>query len=489
MEKKKFLEKQIERYALIPIQVKASIWFTICSVLQKGISIITVPLFTRIMTREQYGYYTTYISWYNVLLVFTSLNLFYGVFNNAMLKYKDDRASYISSMQGLVFTITAAFFVFYLVIQEKANVMLEMSTPLVLMLFLELLLTPSLQFWFAANRFEFKYKNIVAVTIIKSIANPLLGLVLVLISEQKEVARIASIVITEGIVCSIITVIQFSRGKRFFSKEYWKYALLFNLPLLPHYLSGQILNQSDRIMISRMVGNSAVAIYGVAYNIGLLMNIFTNAIIGAYTPWFYQSVEKKDYDSINKVMRVIVCLMMLLVIALMFVGPEAIAILGSEEYREGMYAILPVAAAAFFFFLYNIYANLELYYEKKYYVLFSSVFAAALNLVLNYVFIRKYGYIAAAYTTLASYCIYCALHSMFAMRICKQKGIPQSIFSQKIVLLASTLVIAITLIMNIVYSYVYVRISIIVVTIVLVFLYRKKIVPLLIGTFGTIRKK
>ena len=150
---------------------------------------------------------------------------------------------------------------------------------------------------------------------------------------------------------SVIAIIQFMRGRKFFIKKYWKYAFFFNLPLLPHYLSGQILNQSDRLMISKMSGNTAVAIYGVSYNIGLLLNIFTNAINGSYTPWFYQSLEKKTYSQIRKVIKVIALMMGCLVVLLMMFGPEIISVLGSSDYKEGMYCIPPVAASAFFIFL------------------------------------------------------------------------------------------------------------------------------------------
>ena len=68
-----------EKYGKISIPVKASLWFVICSILQKGIALITVPVFTRLMTTEQYGFFSTYTSWYSIILVFTSLNLYYGV--------------------------------------------------------------------------------------------------------------------------------------------------------------------------------------------------------------------------------------------------------------------------------------------------------------------------------------------------------------------------------------------------------------------------
>ena len=347
----------LKSYDKIPLQVKASVWFVICSIIQKGISVITVPLFTRLMTTDQYGRYQTYLSWYNILLVFTSLNLYYGVFNNAMIKFRNDRAGYISSMQGLVTVVTFFFFILYLCFHRYFNSILNMSTVMVLLLFCELLVTPALHFWMAANRFDYNYKAIVIVTLVKTILNPLLGLILVQLSEQKDVARIVSIVIIEFIICSTIAIIQFKRGKRFYVKEYWKYALAFSIPLLPHYLSGQILYQSDRIMISKMVGDSEVAIYSVAYNIGILMNIFTSAINGSYTPWFYQTLSKENYRQVQGVVRILVVFMGSLVVMLMLFGPEIMSILGSQDYQEGIYCIPPVAGSAFFTFLYNIYAN------------------------------------------------------------------------------------------------------------------------------------
>ena len=151
-----FIKKALNSYKNLSVQVKASLWFVVCNILQKGISLITVPIFTRMMTSEQYGYFSTYVSWYNVLLVFTSLSLYHGVFNNAMMRFKVDRPRFISSIQGLIIVLTFFVFILYLCIREPANRFLELKTPMVLMLFAELLVTPALQFWSAHHRYEFK---------------------------------------------------------------------------------------------------------------------------------------------------------------------------------------------------------------------------------------------------------------------------------------------------------------------------------------------
>ena len=89
------------KYRSLSVQAKAALWFTICSFLQKGISFITVPIFTRLMSTEEYGTYTVYLSWLQILTIMTSLYLFNGVYDNAMAKYEKQRDEYTSTMQGL----------------------------------------------------------------------------------------------------------------------------------------------------------------------------------------------------------------------------------------------------------------------------------------------------------------------------------------------------------------------------------------------------
>lgn len=360
------LRKFLNRYESMSVPAKAAIWFAFCNVLQKGISVITVPIFTRILSTEEYGVYSIYLSWLNILTVFTSLNLYYGVFNNAMVKFEHDRDKYISSMQGLVIVCTGFVFGLYLVANEGVNQFSGLSTVIFILMFIEMLVTPSLQFWSARQRFDYKYKTLVLVTLAKSVLNPICGIVAFRISNGGAVARIIATVAVELIFCGYILWIQFKKGRCFFNAQYWKYAIKFNLPLLPHYLSGTILNQADRMMIQSIVGKTEVAIYSVAYNVGMLMQLFTNAINSSFTPWFYISMREKRYDKIRNVSNALMFIMASMVVLLMFFAPEVIMIFAPKQYYEAIYVIPPVSASVFFVYLYSLFVNLEFYYEKKY---------------------------------------------------------------------------------------------------------------------------
>ena len=83
------LKTLVDKYKSLSAPVKASIWFTVCNIIQKGIALISTPIFTRIMTTQQYGVYTIYQSWYQVLTIFATLNLSAGIFNNGLTKYPE----------------------------------------------------------------------------------------------------------------------------------------------------------------------------------------------------------------------------------------------------------------------------------------------------------------------------------------------------------------------------------------------------------------
>ena len=72
-------------------EVKASVAYTICGILTKCLSLITLPIFTRILSTDEYGLSTIYSSTAAILIIFTSLQLPYGTLSTAMIKYKEDR--------------------------------------------------------------------------------------------------------------------------------------------------------------------------------------------------------------------------------------------------------------------------------------------------------------------------------------------------------------------------------------------------------------
>lgn len=73
------MKKYLQQYRNLPVQMKASLWFLICSFMQKGIATITTPIFTRILTTAEYGQYSVFNSWMQIITPIVCLNLYAGV--------------------------------------------------------------------------------------------------------------------------------------------------------------------------------------------------------------------------------------------------------------------------------------------------------------------------------------------------------------------------------------------------------------------------
>lgn len=411
------ISKLREKWNGMSLEVKASLAYTVCSILMKCLSFITMPLFTRLLTTEQYGQYSVYLSWSGILVIFTTLNLAYGSFSTAMVRFEKDRWGYVSALQGLCCALSLVFLAIYLPFTGAWNKLFELPTPLVLLLVVEILGQFAVSCYYGVQRFEFKYKSVVALTLINAVASPLVAFGLVMLSQEKGYARIIGYALANisiGIVIFILNSRK-ARGK-LFRKEYWKYALSFNIPLIPYYLSQVVFNQSDRIMISHLAGTDKAGMYSVAYTLGTILTFVLNAINNSFVPWLYTRINEGRGRESRSVSNGIALLMAFLLLGVMAVAPEIILVMAAPEYREAIWVVPSVAMSILLLFYAQLFINIEFYYEEKTMLVWGSIGAAVLNIVLNWLLIPRFGFVAAGYTTLVSYVAF-AVANYYTMRI------------------------------------------------------------------------
>lgn len=412
------LHNLLRQYRNLSAPVKASFWFVICNVIQKGVQFLVMPIFTRLMSAEAYGRYSVFLSWYQIISIFATLNMWNYVLNNGMIKYENDRKGYLSSLQGLSWIITIGLFLIYLPISGFWRKNTGLTFVEMLVMFIELAFMPSYEYWCQSERFEYKYKAVVVVSLAVTLFIPFVSIPLIIISKNKWMAAIIGRSLTSAVIFMIPAVLIFVKGKKIYEKEYWRFALKFNIPLIPHYLSGIILNHSDRIMISGYCGNDKAGVYSMAYSAATVLRIINSAILASYIPYTYKSIKNGCFEGIRKNSSYLLIIISIMNLGLICVAPEAIKFLGPEEYQGAMYVIPPIAMSVIFMFLFNLFANIEYYFEKTKFVACASVGSAVLNVILNIIFIPKFGYIAAGYTTLVCYIIYSLGHYIFMRIIC-----------------------------------------------------------------------
>ena len=451
--------KAINKYKILPIQVRASLWFLVCSFLQKGISTLTTPVFTRLLDTAEYGQYIAFSSWLEILTIFVCLQLSAGVYQQALIKFENERDILSSSLQGLTLTLCCAWTVIYAAFHHFWNALFSLTTAQMLAMLLMIWTTAVFNFWAAEQRVKLTYQRLVLLTIAVSLAKPILGILLVTHTEAqyKVTVRVLGIALVELIAYFGLFVIQMKRGKQFFHARFWKYALLFNLPLIPHYLSQTVLSSADRIMIRDMVGESEAGIYGLAYSLSMIMVLFNTALSQTLGPWMYQKIKVRREGDIARVAYGGLLLVAAVNLLLIAVAPEAVAIFAPKDYHNAIWVIPPVAMSVYFMFAYDLFAKFEFYYEKTRFIMAASIAAAALNLLLNYIFIRIFGYYAAGYTTLFCYMIYTAGHYVFMRKVCRTHMAGAKVYDLRILLGITMGFLMLGFVLLFTYNYSYVR--------------------------------
>ena len=230
-------KKIIDRYHSLPVQAKAAVWFFVCSVLQKGISTFTTPLFTRLLTPAEYGEWAVFNSWESIVSIVVTLNIFYGGYTQGLVKFSHDRKVYSSSMQGLTLAMVALWTVVYFMFRKFWNELFMMTTFRMSAMMTVVWSSAVFNFWAAEQRVLYRYRTLVAVTIAMSVLLPAVQVAFIfLLPIGKVDARIAGMAITGLSVYTFLFVSQLRRGRKLYSPFYWRYALAFNIPLIFHYL-------------------------------------------------------------------------------------------------------------------------------------------------------------------------------------------------------------------------------------------------------------
>lgn len=459
----------VSKISNTPVAVKASVAFLGGSIVSKAMVYFTIPIYTRLMNADEFGQSSVYYTWQNVLGIFAMFCLSMGIFNNGMANYPNKRDEYSYSLLALSQTCTFFFIGFFAIIYPFASDWVAMPIPLLVLMGITFLTQPAYRFWMVRQRYEYKYKSLLVWTIVMAFASPLTAVTCLLLFPQNSLyARLFG---AEGSQIAIYIYFVFFiayKSKFRITTKYWKEALLFNLPLIPHYLSVLVLGSSDRIMISKLVGDSEAAYYTVAYNISIAMTVVWTAINSSLIPYTYEKCKVHDYKSISKIVNILLVAFACIVFLFSLFAPEAIIIMAPDNYMDALFVVPPIVCSVFFQVQYFVYANIVYYFKKPAYLMGGSILAASLNIALNYWLIPIWGYYVAGYTTLFCYILQ-AIIDFVAMKT----AVGFSIYNTRFILQLSLVAIIFIMLVGQLYSYTTLRVALFCVCLIILIYYRK----------------
>ncbi len=395
---------------------KAGAFYFVGNIFNKGIAFLTVPIFTRLLSASDYGIVTTYNAWIGILSMVVGFALHMSV-RIAAVDYKDELDDFMSSII-LFITLTSLGFTALIVGCIKVF-KLDANIVLVVICIFQAYASATIEDYSNYLMMKYKYKTRTALMILPNLISIVLSVVVIkfVLDSNLYMGRIIPTATVTFVIGIAVVIVVLRNGNFHIKKEYIKYAMAISAPLILHGIALNILSQSDRVMITSLADAAQTGIYSLIYNFSMIATVITTTLEGIWVPWFINKLKSNSRDEINIVAKDYIHLMTYAMVALILIAPEVVKILANESYWEGISIIPPVVLANFVIFAYSLYVNIEHYYKKTSYITINTAIAAISNIMLNFIFIPQYGYVAAAYTTLVSYLVSFILHTRYAKKL------------------------------------------------------------------------
>ena len=421
--------------------IKAGLGYVIGNYMLKGLSFLTIPIFTHLLTPSDYGTFNTFTASESICMVLLGLAI-HSSYKNAKYKYGDMDGknlfdNYVSTTMLLLYFMVAIFIAIFLLFSGVFENILGLERRCIYLLVPCCFGYAVICCFNAYVGLQYKFQKYLLVAATNAVSSIALSIILIktFFASSAYMGRILGATLPVFLIGLVISIGFIKKARPCNYRSFLNWGIRYSLPIVPHGLSQTILSQFDRVMIYRMIGTAQAGIYSFSYTIYTIYHVTLQSLDNAWGPWFYEKRHSDDLESIKKTSTIYISLMALFNAVLILISPEIVRLLAPSSYHDAVYSVMPVVGAGFFVFLYNIPASVEYYYEKTKFIALGTVSAAILNIVLNFIFITKYGYIAAAYTTLVTYVLYFTFHYILAYRI---EG--KSLFDTKKILLISLLV-------------------------------------------------
>jgi len=391
----------------------------------KIIAILLIPIYTRILTTDEYGQMELILILGNFFIVVYPSNLqaalgrMYFDFANQNRKLKVFISTIImfvaiSSIIQLVLYLFIGYFFF-----GNDNFLNLDFFPFVGLIILASSLRVFLPI--VLKLLQNRGDSIVSswFSVLYAIIGMLLNILFIVVLKMGIIGFIYAFSITSVIV--FIATFFYLKNDIIFKidKEIAKEAIAYSFPLLLSNVILFIYQYIDRFILAITNSISDVGIYALATKIALLLSLLHVALNRVLNPYLYSNLNKKKIDKnrIAKVFNYNILLFITIGFLLALFSKEFVYLLAPSKYSNASF-IAPILILGYVFqaFYFNS-VRLLFFYKKTKIISISSIIVGIINLILAFIFIPKYGSIAAALIFFSTIIIHSIIIHYYSKRI------------------------------------------------------------------------
>lgn len=378
------------------------------------VGILSLPLITRLLDPAEFGNYvlvTATTSIFSIFIGWLSMSIirFYPIYQKEEQLDTFYNTVLILIYISIIFTTIFFMITIYLLRNRFPDELNQLMRIGVLLLFVTALFTAFIEFYRAKRKITLYSIT----TAWKSVTAIVFGVILILYFGFRADGLIW------GQILSLTIIMPFlwkkSIGTLFinfhqFSSKLTKEIASYGFPLVAGNLAAWILSLSDRYFLQFYRGGQEVGIYSASYRIAehsmvLIASLFALTSGSIIFDIWENKGENASKEVMHNITRLYIMVGIPVAVGLCALAKPIITILTGTQFHQG-YKIVPlVVAGAFMLGLQQRFHAGLFFHKKNKYIMLSIFISGLANLGLNFLLVPQYGYMAAATTTLISYCI------------------------------------------------------------------------------------
>lgn len=407
-------------------QNRVAFFNILSTLLLRGISIFTMPLFSRLLGTSSYGVTQVYNTWVAMFAIVLTLQT-QGTLVNARMEYPEEEQNrYQASVMGMSMLMYLLCSGIILCLLNPISNALKLSKVLVILMLIQAFGTFCVNFLNQKFVYEFKAGRNMLLSLGVTLTTLVLSVVLIL-QLPKDInyyGRVVAIAATYGIIGIPVCIYILAKGKTLFRKEYWKFCIVLAIPTVFYNLSDLILGQSDKVMVQQILGISAAGLYSAALNFGgIVFTIFT-ALNNSWCPFFFDDMKMGNRENVREKAKNYLELFTVLAVGFILLSKEVYPIFVDSSFLSGT-KMIPIFVSSYFInFLCTFPINYEYYHKQTKVVAVVTIVSSLVNVGLNFVLIQQFGMVGAALATMISHCLQLMLHYCYTRYILGKKEYP-----------------------------------------------------------------
>ncbi len=386
--------------------LKDSLVYGLTNALYTGLPLILLPFFVTILQPEDYGLVDLFRSFTLVLTpivglgAVASIDRFYFEFHQKIFQKLVSSVILMHFINGIILVA----FLFFLNLLYDSKYYLIINLAILFCVFNQIV-----EILLVLYRVERKSTNYLLVRLGLVVLDILLlALFYFWFNTYNWTYRVGPLIISTTFIGLLAAVLLFRKYKYPLELNFTilKTVLIFSSPLIIHMIAGYVLNIGNRFFVLHFLGEKELGNFSVAYQIGMAINFFFTSFNLAWTPTFYDWMNKKKFKQIKKVEQfVLLSLPILGLIIILVWNVLNTHIQNLSQYQIPLLLIVIILVAHIFLSYYKFYSNYFFYFKKTKELSLVSLFSGLLCVLLNVTLIPSYGIKGSAYATFIAFFI------------------------------------------------------------------------------------